>query len=114
MIGYDDWKTRTPDDDRVPEEEEMPEEQRQDEPEAVWLAKELLFYADRFGIVAEVSNGRYTDAVLRDVAQAVVDLTAETERLHAVMVDVAGRLRAMGHDWLAESIHERMHAQRRP
>lgn len=48
------------------------------------LAREWEFYATRFGIVDEVSNGRYSDEQLLALARALLALQAELERMRAL------------------------------
>jgi hypothetical protein len=47
----------------------------------VEIAKEWLFYAQRFGILAEVYNGVYSNEQLEAMARAVIELTEERDRL---------------------------------
>jgi hypothetical protein len=51
------------------------------------MASDWLGYADRFGIIAEIVNGRYTDAALRDMAGAFLWLIAEVQRLREEVAD---------------------------
>ncbi len=52
---------------------------------AVELAREWQFYATRFGILAEMHNGRYSEEQLKEFADQVIAIAEENAKMRAVV-----------------------------